>query len=492
MRGCVIVSRFVAMVAAALIAVGAVAQDLPDTPSGRLLSEFIGVFNSHDEAQWHSFASSRWVARPDSVTAVERRVGFFEQVFADLGGLKILEVTESTDTNTTALVQALNPSGPVEFAHLTVYITSADPGRVAMMDLQPAEDPSLEIPQGEITDQQLAVFLTDYIQGLADKDQFSGAVLVAKDGEPIFARAYGHACKRYDVPNRLDTKFNLGSMNKMFTGVAIAQLVEKGLVSFDVPVGRYLPDFPNKDVADNVTIHHLLTHTSGLPSYWEEPFDHRFWTVRTVSQLADLVVDKELLFRPGERFEYSNVGPVVLGMIIEKVTGQDFYDYIRENIYAPAGMANSDCYAVDTPVRNLAIGYTKSGYDGEPLDDWRNNLFMHFVRGGPAGGGYSTVEDLLAFDRALRSHQLLSAAMTDTVITGKTEMEPNWFYAYLFGDRTVNGHRIVGHNGGAPGISAVLDMYWDNGYTVAVLANYDRCADKVSHMIQRLLVGEES
>jgi CubicO group peptidase (beta-lactamase class C family) len=491
MWGRSISTSFAAIAVMVVVAAAAAAQDVPDTPAGRLLSEFVEAFNSNDQAQWHSFASARWIPREDSAAAVERRVRFFKEVYSDLGGMTIVELAGSTDTTESVIVQAVAPSGTIEFALLTIYISPDDPKRVAMIDLQPAEDPALEIPQGEVTDQQLAVFLTDYLQGLAEKDQFSGAVLVAKDGEPVFARAYGHACKRYDVPNRLDTKFNLGSMNKMFTGVAIAQLVEKGLLSFNDPVGRHLPDFPNKDVAENVTIHHLLTHTSGLPSYWEEPFERRFWTVRTVSQLADLVVDKKLLFRPGEKFEYSNVGPVVLGMIIEKVTGQDFYEYIRENVYKPAGMANSDCYAVDVPVRNLAIGYTRSGYDGEPLDEWRNNLFMHFVRGGPAGGGYSTVEDLLAFDRAMRSHQLLSAAMTDTVITGKTQMGPEWAYAYLFGDRTANGHRVVGHNGGAPGISAVLDMYWDSGYTVAVLANYDQCAGKVARMIERLLVGEQ-
>lgn len=152
-------------------------------------------------------------------------------------------------------------------------------------------------------------------------------------------------------------------------------------------------------------------------------------------------------------------------------------------------MINSDCYEVDMPVPNLAIGYTKINYDGSPNPDggWRNNFFLHAVKGGPAGGGYSTVEDLLRFDTALRSNKLLSKESFDTLTTGKVQREPGTMYAYLFQDQNVNGHRIIGHGGGAPGINAQLDMYLDNGYTVAVMANYDQAAGTVAQKIRKLL-----
>ncbi len=127
-------------------------------------------------------------------------------------------------------------------------------------------------------------------------------------------------------------------------------------------------------------------------------------------------------------------------------------------------------------------------YDGSRSEDgWHNNLFMHAAKGGPAGGGFSTVEDLLKFDNALRHHKLLNEEYTNIVTTGKVEMGPDMKYAYLFGDEIADGHRIVGHNGGAPGISAVLDMYWDSGYTVAVLSNYDNAAGMVARKIGQLL-----
>jgi CubicO group peptidase (beta-lactamase class C family) len=332
-------------------------------------------------------------------------------------------------------------------------------------------------------------FLDSYLDNLVSKDQFSGTVLIAKDGQPFYTRVEGLASKRFNVPNKLDTKFNLGSMNKMFTGVAIMQLAEQGKVSLHDPVGKYLPDLPHPEIAERVTIHHLLTHTSGMQDYWEEIFDAHWWEIKTVSQMVELIFEDSLLFEPGSEFHYSNSGPIVLGMIIEEVTGQDYYDYIREKIYQPAGMIGTDCYEMDRPVANLAIGYTKMTYDGTPTPDgsWRNNLFMHVVKGGPAGGGFSTVEDLLSFDIALRSNKLINKESFDTLTAGKVERGRGTSYAYLFQDKTVNGHRIVGHGGGAPGINANLDMYLDSGYSVAVMANYDGAASKVAGKIEELL-----
>jgi CubicO group peptidase (beta-lactamase class C family) len=238
-----------------------------------------------------------------------------------------------------------------------------------------------------------------------------------------------------------------------------------------------------------VTIHQLLTHTSGMGDYWNALFDSHWWEVKTIKQLADLTANDELEFEPGDHFSYSNAGPVVLGLIIEAVSGMDYYDYIREHVYKPAGMINSDCYDLDLPIPNLAIGYTKSDVYGNRTDEWHNNWFMHASKGGPAGGGFSTVEDLLAFDKALRNNVLLTKPYFDTLTTGKVEMGgPDFMYAYLFGDELDRGHRIIGHNGGAPGISAVLDMYMDMGYTVAVLSNYDMAAEIISRKIRDILL----
>jgi CubicO group peptidase (beta-lactamase class C family) len=315
--------------------------------------------------------------------------------------------------------------------------------------------------------------------------------LFAKDGNVLFKKAYGLANKRYNVPNRTDTKFNLGSMNKMFTGVAVAQLAQQGKLSFNDPIIKYLPDYANREVAEKVTIHHLLTHTSGLDAYWDAMAERDWTKLRTVADFAGLFVDDTLLFEPGEKFHYSNNGPIVLGLIIEAITGMDYHDYIRENIAKPTGMINTDCYPMDLPVPNLAFGYTKMDHNNQRTGEWHNNLFMHSARGGPAGGGFSTVEDLLKFDIALRNHRLLNKEYTDIVTSGKEQMGgPEMMYGYLFGVETENGQRIIGHSGGAPGISAILDMYFDSGYTVAVMGNYDEVAGVVAQKIRTLLMRE--
>jgi CubicO group peptidase (beta-lactamase class C family) len=463
------------------------APKIPDTHAGKLLSHLLDAFNSGDENQWTSFIKNHWKQKEGST--FERRLQFFKMVYADAGGLALHRIEESNDYFVSALLQAKQSAGPAEWVTMSLQADTLPPYKLDMLSVRPGEEPGFEAPEGDLTPEQVVDFLDRYLDNLVSKDQFSGTVLIAKDGKPFYTRVEGLASKRYGVPNKLDTKFNLGSMNKMFTGVAIMQMVEQGKVSLHEPVGKYLPDLPRPEIAEKVTIHHLLTHTSGMQDYWDEVFDVHWWEIKTVDQMAELIFDDSLLFEPGTDFHYSNSGPIVLGMIIEKVTGQDYYDYIREQIYRPAGMINTDCYEMDTPVPNLAIGYTKMTYDGTPTQDgsWRNNLFMHVVKGGPAGGGFSTVEDLLSFDIALRTNKLISKESFDTLTTGKTQMGPEGMYAYLFEDRMVNGHRIVGHGGGAPGINANLDMYLDSGYTVAVMANYDGAASKVARKIEELL-----
>jgi CubicO group peptidase (beta-lactamase class C family) len=271
----------------------------------------------------------------------------------------------------------------------------------------------------------------------------------------------------------LNTKFNLGSMNKMFTAVAIAQLAQAKRLSFDDPISKHLPDYPNKEVADKVTIHHLLTHTSGMGLYWNEKFRAQREKLLTVAAHLPLFASDPLSFAPGEKFQYSNAGYMVLGAIIEKVSGQDYYSYVQEHVYKPAGMVETGFYEPGKEIPNLAIGYTRESDDGKQLDEARDNENIREIRGGPAGGGYSTVEDMVKFHMALRSYKLLNKEHTELVTTGKVDGPGGSRYGYGFGDNTSGGKHIVGHNGGAQGIAANFEMYPELGYTVVLLMNTD-------------------
>ena len=306
-------------------------------------------------------------------------------------------------------------------------------------------------------------------------DTFSGAVLIARNGAPVFKKAYGMANREKRVENRTDTKFNLGSMNKMFTSVAIAQLAERGKLSYDDTIAKHLPDYPNREVAAKVTIHQLLTHTSGLGNYMTAAWMEKRGEIKTVADLLPYFAGEPLKFAPGTSWQYSNAGFVVLGLIVEKLSGQSYFDYVRARIFKPAGMSDTDSYESTREVANLATGYTRRGAGGGPVkpdEPRRPNAFWLPFKGSPAGGGYSTLDDLLKFDRALRTHKLLNAKFTELITTGKVDA-PFGKYAYGFGDSRVNGKRYVGHNGGAPGIAAQFESYTDTGYTVIVLANYD-------------------
>jgi CubicO group peptidase (beta-lactamase class C family) len=326
-----------------------------------------------------------------------------------------------------------------------------------------------------------------FIDQLAASDSFSGAVLVAKDEKPIFRKAYGTANKDGNVQNQVTTKFNLGSMNKMFTGVAVAQLAEQGKLSFNDTVGKYLPDYPNKAVAAKVTIHQLLTHTSGLGDFFNEKFSAEQAGFKRVTDYLPVFANDPLAFEPGQRWQYSNAGYIVLGAIIERVTGQTYYDYIRKHIYEPAGMTHTGFYPPVGDLPDSATPYTNLGPKGTGQGP-RHATKRDELRGGPAGGGYSTVDDLLKFSIALRHHKLLSAQYTDIVTAGKVDA-PFGKYGYGFGDVYFNGVHSFGHNGGAPGISTQFDVYPDLGYTVIVLSNYDPPAMvKVLSKIRMLIV----
>jgi len=315
--------------------------------------------------------------------------------------------------------------------------------------------------------------IESYLNSLVAENKLSGAVLVAKDGVTIASKAAGIANKATGAPIALDTKFNLGSINKMFTAVAIAQLAQAGRLSFTDAIGKHLPDYPNKEVAGKVTIHHLLTHTSGMGLYWNEKFMAQREKLLTVAAHLPLFASDPLSFAPGEKFQYSNSGYMVLGAIIEKVSGQDYYSYVAEHIYKAAGMTETGFYEPGKKIANLAIGYTRESADRKQLDEARDNENIREIRGGPAGGGYSTVEDMVKFHMALRSYKLLSKEHTELVTTGKVDGPGGSRYGYGFGDNTSGGKHIVGHNGGAPGIAANFEMYPELGYTVVLLMNTD-------------------
>jgi CubicO group peptidase (beta-lactamase class C family) len=261
-------------------------------------------------------------------------------------------------------------------------------------------------------------------------------------------------------------------MDKMFTAVVIGQLVDEGKLKFEDPVSRFLggKGWTKADLS-KVRVEHLLSHTSGLGSYFNDTYQRMArQLLRKVDDYKPLVAEETLAFEPGTRWQYSNTGFLLAGAVIEAVTGKDYFDVVRERVYAKAGMPNSDSYDIDLVVPNLAIGYSRERTAGRT--QWRTNTFEHVIRGGPAGGGYSTARDLLAFAEAMRKGKLVSAATAERLWSARPDLQsPEYGYGFGVG-RDALGRR-AGHSGGFPGIESVLDIYLDSGWTVVVLSNVD-------------------
>ena len=298
--------------------------------------------------------------------------------------------------------------------------------------------------------------------------EFSGAVLVTRDGSTLFEGAYGLADRDRGIANTPLTQFRVGSMNKMMTAVATLQLVQAGKLRLDVPLSTYLPDYPNTELASKVTLHHLLTHTGGTGDIFGPQFTAHRLELRNTEDYLELYGTRGLQFAPGAQWAYSNYGFMLLGAVIERVSGMSYDDYVAARVLAPAGMTATGAAPEDSLVPGRSVGYM-----------WQSGALVSNAptlpyRGTPAGGGYSTVGDFARFAVALREHRLLDPAHTALLLGGKVTMGQSVVkYAYGFIDRVQAGRRLVGHGGGAPGMNGELSFEPDGGYVVVILSNLD-------------------
>jgi D-alanyl-D-alanine carboxypeptidase len=382
---------------------------------------------------------------------------------------------------------ATDNAGPLRAGVDDIRFDAIGPDKHARVEFPPTKQPAraLNLVLHRMTEADALKAVAARADRLAGEDELSGAVLIAKDDRVLFGHAYGLADRKRRIPNTIRTRFRIGSMNKMFTAVAILQLVEAGKVEVTAPLGTYLRDYPNRDVATKVTIHQLLTHTGGTGDIFGPDYDAHRRELRTLADYVKLYGKRGLDFEPGSQWAYSNYGFILLGAVIEQVTGHSYYDYERAHIYAPARMTRTGSLPEDRAVPDRSIGYTRPS----AATPWAPNTDTLPYRGTSAGGGYSTVEDLARFAHALLSHKLLSPDSTNRLLAGKVETGAGTRYAYGFEDaRDGHGNGWVGHGGGAPGMNGDLRIYPKSGYVVAVLANLDPpAAQGISEYLDRRL-----
>ena len=315
-----------------------------------------------------------------------------------------------------------------------------------------------------MTQAQALAALTDHAAERAHAGEFAGAVLVTRHGKVLLQDAWGRADRKAGVANTPATRFRIGSMNKMFTAVATLQLAEAGKLKLDDPIGAHLADYPNKEVAANVTVRHLLTHTGGTGDIFGPEFEEHRLQLREHRDYLKLYGRRGLTQEPGARFEYSNYGFVLLGALIEQVTGGSYDDYVRDHVFRRAGMRSTGARPESVDVPDRAVGYLRAS----PGSDWAPNTDTLPWRGTAAGGGYSTVGDMLRFAQALDSGRLISEA-TLAEATRPHQQQ----YGYGFDVQGQGRLRSYGHGGGAPGMNGELRIFPQLGYVVVSLSNLD-------------------
>ena len=330
----------------------------------------------------------------------------------------------------------------------------------------------------------IASKLDEYLSAAA-KQGFTGSALVARDGKVIFSKGYGMANAEWDIPNTPQTKFRLGSITKQFTSASILLLQERGKLSVQDPICKYVAECPK--TWEPVTIHHLLVHTSGIPSYTDvkspEEFRKLSLTQVTPAGFVDSFKSKPLEFAVSEKFKYNNSGYFILGHIIEKVSGQSYEAFLQENIFTPLKMADTGYDTHDRILKKRAIGYSKKN------NQVVNSDYLDMTVPYAAGSLYSTVEDLFAWNEALFSDKLLSAKSREAMMT----VDKN-NYAYGLAINQQHNRKIVAHGGGINGFSTSLARFPEEKVTVVVLRNADypgQNPGRISQDLAAILFGEK-
>jgi len=307
-----------------------------------------------------------------------------------------------------------------------------------------------------------------------------GSVLVAQDGKVLLSHGYGFANLEWDVPNSPATKFRLGSVTKQFTAACILLLEERGKLKVDDPVKQYLSDAP--PAWDKITIFNLLTHTSGIPSFTGFPdYASTEAIATTPEKLVARFRDKPLEFQPGEKWNYSNSGYVLLGYLIEKISGESYSEFVQKNIFKPLGMKDSGYDSNSAVIPHRAAGYT-------PHDkDLVNTGFIDMSIPFSAGGLYSTTEDLLHWEQGLFGGKLLSPSSLQKMTTPfKND------YAFGLAVLDVNGHKMIEHGGGIEGFNTEVAYYPDEKLVVLVLANENgAAAGEIAAKLAAVVRGEK-
>ena len=441
----------------------------PDTEAARHARAWFEAYRGGEEAMAAMFGEHY---SPDAMAArrIEARLERYREMLSNEGTLTPVEIPEASEGG----VQVVARTADGRMLTLDFECEPEPPHRIRGIRVTaggeggPGGGPGAG-PSGPLLGDEAAVqAMREMLTRAAQADSFSGAVLLARDGKPLLRRAWNRADRPTSTPNRPETRFNLGSINKLFTKVAIAQLAQQGKLTLDDPLTRWLPDWPGGS-ASKITVAMLASHRAGIGDIFGPRYEAADRSkLRHNRDFIPLFRDQPLWFEPGTSERYSNGSYVLLGEIIAKASGEDYYDYMRDHVWGPAGMTATAYLATDDTARDVAMGYTR-GEDGRGA--LGENVSSRPGRGSAAGGGYSTPDDMLRFDQALLANRLCAPGWTAWVIGGPPPTDARAAAASGDGGGGGGGKAGFGFAGGAPGISA--EHSHEGALTLIVLGNFD-------------------
>lgn len=439
---------------------------LPDSPIGRHARAWFDAYAAGDEAAIAAFAQDHVSEAARAKTPLASRVERTKAMREEHGALTILSVPQDDTGELSVLVRDAHGA----FLELGFQGEPSPPHLLASMrvELRDNANPSPVASGPPLTEDALADAVRKEV---AQRPQFSGVVLLGRGEKTLVSDAYGMADRARGIPNRLDTRFNLASIGKAFTKLAVAQLAEAGKLSLDDPVRKFLPQYQVEN-ASKITLAQLVAHKGGVDDVL--PYAHEVkdrTTLTTLHGWMSLILGRPLLFEPGASERYSNGGYVLLGGVIEQASGEDYYAYIKRHILDSAGMTDTGWPLAHEDLPNRAEGYTRHAEGGHgPLTDAEKAVEPKPVkdllpeRGSPAGGGYGTAPDLLKFMHAMRASRLASVPWTRWVLGGDAPRAGTV-------DASMPEGLGFGIAGGAPGTNGVMEF--EGPYDVIVLTNGD-------------------
>lgn len=441
-----------AMCAALLAAVPGRA-DMP-TPNVELVQAFLAAFNASSAQQLQDFARAHFSTEALADQPPEQLARRYMMRRKQTGALAYREPGAQTPDRSEFLTE-----NPDHKWFRILLERNAGASTVSDITIDPTISPPREMTHPK-TPSDLVRATDAYLRQLVQSGEFSGTVLVSRDGKPILARSAGDANIASHIANTIDTQFNIGSIGKIFTQVAVLQLMQSGKLHATDTIGQWLPDYPNAEAAHSVTLLQLLTMRSGIGDFFGPEFrSGPHGRIRSLEDYLPYFAAKPLAFKPGTSEMYSNGGYLVLGLIVQKASGESYYDYVRANEFVPSGMRHTGYPTTQEVGPKRAVEYTQTP------NGLRDTASEAPGRGSSAGGAYSTADDLRKFSAALRSNVFLNAEYTRWLLRRFPDSGPG-------SDVSPPGNDVLGIAGGLPGANAVL-LSDDRGNSVVVLANLD-------------------